>query len=153
MLPADVKVACAAPDRFPEIIRLLMSARIGAEEEWSADMVIEATVEKELVGCCALDFVENVAILHSLAVEKPMRRKGIGNTLVENSVEIARRRHAGCIVALTMFWNVKFFRKCGFVTISRRLLPERLAGHPSIFGPMFRHATPMIRQIDCAGQV
>jgi N-acetylglutamate synthase-like GNAT family acetyltransferase len=147
----DVKIADAAPDRFSEIVRLLMSARIGAAEDWSADRVTEATIGEDLVGCCAVDFVENVAILHSLAIEKPMRRRGIGRALVEGTVEIARARHAECIVALTMFWNVNFFRKCGFVTTSRKLLPGRLAGHPFIFDPAFRHATPMIRQIDGSG--
>jgi len=149
---ADVRITEANPDRFPEIIRLLMSARIGAEKGWSADRVIEATTGKDLVGCCALDFVGNVVLLHSLVIDKPMRRRGIGWALVEEAVEIARARRVEYMVALTMFWNVNFFRKCSFVTTSRKLLPERLAGHPFIFDPVFRYATPMIRRIDCNGQ-
>jgi len=137
---------------LPAIIRLLIDARIGAEEDWSADVTVEATVGTDLVGCCATDFVGNVAILHSLAVEKHMRRRGIGKALVEYSVEIAGERHAEWIVTFTMFWNINFFRKCGFVTTSRKLLPECFAGHPWIFDPLFRRATPMVRQIDHDGR-
>jgi N-acetylglutamate synthase-like GNAT family acetyltransferase len=137
----------APPDRLPEVIRLLISAKIGAEENLSADFVIEATDGSTLVGCCALDFVKNVTIVHNLAVEKPMRRKGIGRALVEYSVKIAALRHTELMVALTMFWNVNFFRKLGFSTTSRKMLPASLEGRPLIFDPALRRATPMVRKV------
>ncbi|MBZ5505827.1 MAG: GNAT family N-acetyltransferase [Acidobacteriia bacterium] len=132
---------------MPEIVRLLMDCRIGADEKWSADIVVEASRGNQLLGCCALDFVGRVAILHSLAIDRQTRRRGIGRALVERCVRLAGARQAHCVVALTMFWNVNFFRKCGFATTSRKLLPPSLANHPLVFDSAFRRATPMIRHI------
>lgn len=134
-------------DRLPEIVRLMMDCRIGADEKWSADVVVEASRGNQLLGCCALDFVERVAILHSLAIDRQTRRRGIGRALVEHCVRLAGEQQVHCVVALTMFWNVNFFRKCGFATTSRKLLPPCLANSPLVFDPAFRRATPMIRHI------
>ncbi len=132
---------------MPELRRLLVEANIGVGERWSADVVVKAMLLHHIVGCCAIDFAHPASILHSLAVRKTERRKGIGRAMVERSVQIAREQGATVVIALTMFWNVSFFRKCGFETTSRKLLPECLAGNPLVFDSAFRRATPMRRQL------
>jgi N-acetylglutamate synthase-like GNAT family acetyltransferase len=148
--PTNLKIAHPTAERVPQIVRLLIDSRIGVDEDWSAQVLIEAAWDKRLAGCCALDFVERVAILHSLAIDKPMRRKGIGKALVERCVTLVASQQVCCIVALTMFWNVTFFRKCGFNTTSRKLLPACLANHPLVYHPVLQRATPMIRRVSCA---
>jgi N-acetylglutamate synthase-like GNAT family acetyltransferase len=56
----------------------------------------------------------------------------------------ARTNGAEIVVLMTMFWNVNFYRKLGFETTSRKLLPEALKGHPMIYDPSLRRSTPMV---------
>ena len=142
-------ISIARPEELPEILNLLLAAHIGVVAGWHADVVLRARTENHITGCCALDFVAKTAILHSLAVEKSSRRLGIGSALVGLCVDTARSKGAADIVALTMFWNVNFFRKNGFSTSSRLLLPSSLNSNPLIYDPVLRRATPMIRRLVC----
>jgi N-acetylglutamate synthase-like GNAT family acetyltransferase len=140
-------ISLATLGEMQEIFDLLVSARIGVVDGWRADVVVRASLEKDLAGCCALDFAEGTSILHSLTVVKSKRRMGIGSALVDYCIEIARDRGAEDVVLLTMFWNVNFFRKNGFSTTSRSLLSRSLANNPLIYDPALRRATPMIRHL------
>ena len=142
-------ISIATSEELPEIFDLLVSAHIGVAHDWRADVVARASLENHLAGCCALDFVEATSILHSLTVVKSKRRIGVGSALVEYCVEIASDRGAEDIALLTMFWNVNFFRKNGFSTTSRSLLPRSLANNPLIYDSVLRRATPMIRRLAC----
>lgn len=150
LLPVDLSIVStrmAEADITPELLAILMDAKIGVGAGWSADVVLKATRQQEIVGCCGLDFVYPASILHSLVVRRHMRRRGVGRELVDHAVLIAGEKGASTIVALTMFWNVGFFRKCGFETTSRKILPPCLFGNPLVFDPIFRYATPMKREL------
>lgn len=142
-----VSTSIAEADSTPKLLAILRDAKIGVGEGWSADVVVKAVRQREIVGCCAVDFAYPASILHSLAVRKRERRRGVGRALVEHSVQIAAEQGATIIVALTMFWNVGFFRKCGFDTTSRKLLPRCLAGNPLVFDQVFRRTIPMKRDL------
>lgn len=142
-------ISIARSEELPEILSFLLAAHIGVVAGWHADVVVRARPANQITGCCAVDFVEKAAILHSLAVEKSNRRLGIGSALVGLCVDTARSKGAADIVALTMFWNVNFFRKNGFSTTSRSLLPASLNNNPLIYDPVLRRATPMIRRLVC----
>jgi len=144
----DITISHPTPEQLPSLIRLLMEARIGVDKEWSAEVIIQANQNERLLGCCALDFVGRMAVLHGLAVDKTVRRMGIGKKLVKYCVALARKRQAESVVTFTMFWNVNFFRKCGFHTTSRKLLPPALKDNVLVFHPALRRATPMMRQIN-----
>jgi N-acetylglutamate synthase-like GNAT family acetyltransferase len=148
----NITISHSTPERLPVIIRLLMEARIGVDEGWTAEVIIQANQNERLLGCCALDFVGRMAVLHGLAVEKPMRRMGIGKKLVEYCIALAQERQAESVVTFTMFWNVNFFRKCGFHTTSRKLLPPMLKDNVLVCHPALRRATPMITQFTCRNE-
>jgi N-acetylglutamate synthase-like GNAT family acetyltransferase len=129
-----------------------MEARIGVDEEWSAEVIFQASQDEQLIGCCALDFASRIAVLHGLAIYKPMRRLGIGKKLVESCIALAQERQAESVLAFTMFWNVDFFRKCGFYTTSRKVLPPALRDNVHVCHPALRRATPMIREFHDANK-
>jgi N-acetylglutamate synthase-like GNAT family acetyltransferase len=126
---------------------LLSAAHIGGDNRLDATNLVVATNHDSVVGCAALQAFDRVAVLHSVAVEKRARRKGIGKRLVRACLASARRRNVRMVVLMTMFWNVNFFRRFGFRTVSRRALPDSLQRHPLIIDPVFRYCTPMVRRI------
>jgi N-acetylglutamate synthase-like GNAT family acetyltransferase len=144
----NIAISHPTLERLPSIMQLLVDSRIGIDEEWSAEVIVQASRRGQLLGCCALDFVGRTAVLHGLAVHKPVRRMGIGRKLVAYCVALARKRQAESVLAFTMFWNVNFFRKCGFHTTSRKLLPPVLKDNVLVCHTALRRATPMIRRIN-----
>lgn len=123
---------------------LLTEANIGIDEDWDSYSYWVALLSDELIGCISLVHAGRVAILHSLAVKKAHRHRGIGTELLKRQREEARTNGAEVAVLMTMFWNVNFCRKLGFETTSRKLLPDVLKGHPMIYDPSVRRCTPMI---------
>jgi N-acetylglutamate synthase-like GNAT family acetyltransferase len=126
---------------------LLTEAKIGIGEDWNSYPYWTAFADGEVVGCASLVFVDSVCIFHSLAVRKLYRRMRIGSGLVERRIDESLERGATVALLMTMFWNVNFFRRFGFETTSRKLLPPAVAHEPLIFDPTFRKATPMIRML------
>ena len=78
-----------------------------------------------VVGCVAVDiFWADLAEVKSLAVAPNHHGKGLGKMLVKAAVRDARRLGVHTLFALT--YEEKFFLRCGFVTIDRDRLPEKV---------------------------
>src|SRR5262245_19639973 len=122
--PRVVVRAIRAGD-FDATRRLLAGAHIGAEDNPDLAGFFVAVSAGSIVGCGGFERCGRASILHSIVVDKKARRRGVGRRLV--AAIIGCRSSGVQVVALmTMFWNVNFFRRVGFRTVSRRALPESL---------------------------
>jgi len=78
-----------------------------------------------IIGCCALHIAwENLAEVKSLAVEESSQKKGIGEMLVKEAIEDARKLNVKRIFALT--YAPVFFEKLGFKRIEHSELPHKI---------------------------
>ena len=78
-----------------------------------------------VVVCCGLTIIwADLAEVRSLAVDEGSRGKGIGRTLVEWSVEEARRLGIRKIMSLT--YEQRFFEKLGFEVVPKETLPLKV---------------------------
>ena len=105
-----------------------------------------AVIRKEVIGCAAIELLGTQALLRSVAVDRPWRRRGIGRALVVACLDFAQRRGATAVALVTMFWNTNFFRGVGFATVSRRQLPAGIRLNPMFTAEKYRYTTPMILQ-------
>jgi len=81
----------------------------------------------KVVGCCALHVCwQDLAEIKSLAVVPNMKNKGIGIELVSKAIEEAKSLGVKKVFALT--YVPAFFRKCGFKSISKSKLPQKIWG-------------------------
>jgi amino-acid N-acetyltransferase len=79
----------------------------------------------KLVGCCALHPTwEDLGEIRSLVVSEELRRKGIGRSLVNRSLEEAKELGMQRIFVLT--FNPDFFQGLQFVPISKSMLPHKI---------------------------
>lgn len=81
----------------------------------------------KLLGCCALHITwKNLAEIKSLAVSRRVRRKGIGNRLLQSALAEAKGLGIKRVFALTN--QEKFFKKNGFKKIKKEKLPHKIWG-------------------------
>jgi N-acetylglutamate synthase-like GNAT family acetyltransferase len=100
-----------------------------------------ALVDRELVGCVAGRCEGGAGYLYGLVVAKKWRKKGIGHALTDICLAHLRRAKARAVFALSMFWNVRFFKNHGFVIVKRGLFPELVAVHADFAANWSRHST------------
>jgi ribosomal protein S18 acetylase RimI-like enzyme len=105
---------------------------LGGEERRSAAQrfrespaleVLVAEMDGQIVGFLSLSFVHGLtgmrALIDDLAVEPDYRRQGIGASLVEAAMRLARRRGCPYLIVDTARANEPaqaFYRACGFPT-------------------------------------
>jgi N-acetylglutamate synthase-like GNAT family acetyltransferase len=77
---------------------------------------------RQIVGCAAVRKRGNVGYLYGLAVDKPWRRQGIGHALTQTRLEWLRNEQVRSAFVMAMFWNIRFFRKHGFILTKRRTM-------------------------------
>ena len=81
----------------------------------------------KLLGCCALHISwENLAEIKSLAVSRKVRKKGIGNRLLQSALSEAKDLGIKRVFALTN--QEKFFKRNGFKKIKKEKLPHKIWG-------------------------
>jgi len=86
---------------------------------------VVAVEDGRVVGCVAVDiFWSDLAEVKSLAVAGDCRGRGIGRALVEAAEADARKLGVRKLFALT--YEKGFFESCGFATIDRDTLPEKV---------------------------
>ena len=90
---------------------------------------IVASIGEEIVGCIAARCVGGVGYIYGLVVAKKWRKIGIGHFLTQRCIEQAVRAGAIKIYLLSMFWNVRFFKKHGFVLVARSAISELAVIH------------------------
>jgi amino-acid N-acetyltransferase len=79
----------------------------------------------EVLGCAALTIIwADLAEVRSLAVDEGSRGKGIGRTLVEWTIDEARRLGIRKIMSLT--YEQRFFEKLGFEVVPKEALPLKV---------------------------
>lgn len=85
---------------------------------------IVASTKEEIVGCIAARCADDIAYVYGLVVAKKWRRMGIGHFLTQRCIEQVVRAGATRIYLLSMFWNVRFFKKHGFALVARTAVPQ-----------------------------
>jgi N-acetylglutamate synthase-like GNAT family acetyltransferase len=129
--------------QFEQAWMIASAANIGAEREWIGRGLLVAVDSSQAIGCVALHAIGPAGILHHLAVAKELRRQGVGSRLVLASLKSARHRGVELVALRTMFWNIAFFRQCGFEPCTLKSLPAEVRRHPLMLGEALKRATAM----------
>lgn len=81
----------------------------------------------EVYGCCGLHVLwEDLAEIKCLAVDESRLKRGIGKSLIQASLDEARRLKVKKVFVLT--YEPDFFKKYGFRTIAKSKLPHKIWG-------------------------
>ena len=108
-----------------ELGRMLFKSLAQLFESLRDFAVYEDEATGRVVGCCALTIIwADLAEVRSLAVDESQRGKGIGRTLVEWTVDEARRLGIRKIMSLT--YEQRFFEKLGFEVVPKEALPLKV---------------------------
>jgi arsenite methyltransferase len=114
----------ARPADLPAVEVLLASAelpRLGAADLLEGAFVV-AEAEGAVVGVAGLESHGGDALLRSVAVAPEWRGRGVGEALVRDRVEHARRLGLGHVYLLTTTAE-RWFPKLGFATVPRDSVP------------------------------
>jgi amino-acid N-acetyltransferase len=140
----NIRIA-KADTRNTRSIRLLLSAAgIPIEGTLRRRECWVAIIDGRVIGCSRIEVVGDCGLLRSVAVEKGWRHKGVGSRLVNKSLLQIRSTGRTRIALVTMFWNVNFFRRFGFRTVSRKELDPTLQKVDLFSHPKYRFTTPML---------
>jgi amino-acid N-acetyltransferase len=119
----DAKAITALINCHAEHDKMLFRSLADIYENLQTFMVAET--QGEVVGCCALEVVwADLAELKSLAVTPTHQGEGIGRSLVNATLEQARRLGVSRVFALTL--EPKFFEKMGFRVVEKDDLPMKV---------------------------
>jgi N-acetylglutamate synthase-like GNAT family acetyltransferase len=140
----EVSISRAESSHRRQLRSLLIGAHIGNSGTVRINEMLVATSRGKILGCAGLEMVDCSAIVHSVSVRKEWRRRGVGLRLIRECMSAAGKQGAIVAALTTMFWNVGFFRKCGFETVSRKVLPSALQVHKAFCAATYRYTTPMI---------
>ncbi|MGC4033542.1 MAG: N-acetyltransferase [Tepidisphaeraceae bacterium] len=89
------------------------------------DFGVYTTDDGEVIGCVALGIVwSDMAEIRSLAVDSDYFGRGIGRSLVEWTVDEARRLGIRKLMSLT--YEQRFFEKLGFIVVEKESLPLKV---------------------------
>lgn len=66
----------------------------------------------------------NLGYLYGLAVAKDWRRRGIGHALTQERLDWLASKSIKSVYVLAMFWNIRFFKKHGFVLVDRKIFSD-----------------------------
>jgi amino-acid N-acetyltransferase len=97
------------------------------------------------IGVAGYELYGASALLRSVAVDKGSRRKGVGRTLVEESLSNASKRGARTIYLLTDTAEA-YFVKLGFKRIDRNQVDEAVRASPE-FGECCKSAQMMRKSL------
>lgn len=120
------RVEPAKRTELPQILALLAGADLpvaGVEDH--AESFLVAREGPELVGCVGLEVYGSVGLLRSLVVRPTARGGGVGKTLIEALVEMARERQLAALYLLTTT-AADYFPRFGFEVIARNDADSRL---------------------------
>ena len=87
-------------------------------------------VDGRIVGYVGAEMIgKDAVVLKHLAVDQRYRKRGIGMSLFCHAVAHVRAQGATTIGFVTMYYHFNRFKKRGFKTRPRKLLPEKLQNH------------------------
>ncbi|MES1206543.1 MAG: UDP-N-acetylmuramate:L-alanyl-gamma-D-glutamyl-meso-diaminopimelate ligase [Pseudomonadota bacterium] len=91
------------------------------DQFWSSYLVIPAAgPDAPLVGCVALEVMDDVALLRMLAVAPERRGEGLGYLLVETATERARNQSVHQLYLVTDGAQGYFGQRLGFTVVDRK---------------------------------
>lgn len=90
------------------------------DEFWSHYLVIPGDGEVPLVGCVAIERIEDAGLLRMLAVAPERRGEGLGYLLVDTGTEKARREGIRVLYLVTDGASAFFAEKLGWEAIDRK---------------------------------
>jgi N-acetylglutamate synthase-like GNAT family acetyltransferase len=99
-----------------------------------------AVVSQELVGTSAVCFKADTGYLYGLVVARQWRKQGVGRALLEACLDRLRKARVRRVLALVMFWNLRFFRKHGFALAKRSSIPAAVEIHDDFSQDWSRHS-------------
>lgn len=94
---------------------------------------VVAENEGRLVGVVGLELYGSSALLRSAAVEESWRGTGVGRTLVERALDLARDRGIEDVFLLTTTAE-HYFPRFGFACVSRDSVAEAVKASPEFKG-------------------
>jgi len=91
------------------------------DQFWTSYLVIPSPgADAPLVGCVALEVMDDVALLRMLAVVPERRGEGLGYLLVETATDRARSRGVARLFLVTDGAQGYFGERLGFAVIDRK---------------------------------
>jgi protein-tyrosine-phosphatase/N-acetylglutamate synthase-like GNAT family acetyltransferase len=125
-ISADMPISAAKRDELPEILALLEECEL-PKEGLVAHLSTTLVARKggEIVGCSALELYGEFALLRSVAVKAPFRKRGVGLKLTRAALDLAKHYQVTNVYLLTMTAST-FFSKIGFVRVQRSDVPENI---------------------------
>lgn len=90
----------------------------------SSEYFVVSTPQQSIVGCAAVRKINSIGYLYGLGVDKSWRRCGIGHALTQERLEWLKVNGAATAYVLAMFWNIRFFKKHGFLLAERTLIEK-----------------------------
>ncbi len=113
-----------------DINRLVVETKIGSPMKTLEGRFWFVRVDGRIVGYVGAEMIgKDAAVLKHLAVDQQYRKRGIGMSLFRHAVAHVRARGATTIGFVTMYYHFNRFKKRGFKTRPRKLLPEKLQNH------------------------
>lgn len=126
MTAPDVRLGPAGPGDVDVARRLLVASGLPVADLDAVELLV-ARSGARLVGCVGAELHGAAALLRSLAVDPRRRREGIGEALLRAAVDLARRRGARELYALTTTLEPMLARR-GFVRVERADVPAAVRG-------------------------
>lgn len=110
MLPVEL----AQPADLDKIRELVQSCKLSTDYIDAAGVwLVKRSDPQTLAGCMALERRDNRVHVQSLSVDKNYRKQGVARELIEYAME-NYLSYGDYLVALTLFWNNKFYSRVGF---------------------------------------
>ena len=114
--------------RIATLLDRLGMAHPVLDQFWSSYLIMPATgPNAPLVGCVALEVIDDVALLRMLAVAPERRGEGLGYLLVETATERARNQGVRNLYLVTDGAQGYFGQRLGFAVVDRKDVDPRIA--------------------------
>lgn len=133
-----------------DINRLIVEAKIGEPMDKFNGPFWFVRIDGRIVACAGLEFIYNkkAAVLTHLAVEKRLRRHGIGFTLIQHRINVAQKQGVKILALATMYYLFNFYKKRGFRTCPRKNLPDVVKDYWMFTVPRYKKCAVMIQEIE-----
>ena len=123
-MTTDIQIQRATSQDLEGVLALLAQHKLpldGLSDHLGTTFV--ARRADRIVGSAALEMYADGALLRSVAVARDAQGQGVGHTLTEAAVNLARELHSAAVYLLTTTAE-KYFPKVGFERIERDAVPD-----------------------------
>ena len=127
MRPFEISPSSSAlpPDLQGEVTALIRLGKLSADDTTSYDGWVLARAQDTggLMGCVGLELRSPHAYMESLVVHPDARRQGLGRALTQRLFDLYVADDAKYMdmVAMTLFWNNRFYESLGFERVDPRM--------------------------------